>query len=385
MSISKNSISRNQLSESIYNHGSMKNVSNINFVHNHKQARPNMVRSILGDETGKVPVWFMRQAGRYLPEYLAIRSKFPSFIDFCLNAEVAIEASLQPLERFDIDAAIIFSDILVIAHALGANVKFIENIGPKVIMDKGLQKNTDRYHKTIDGVSEVVRGVRQALAPSKAVIGFAGAPWTVASYLLEGGSSKDFAQAKSSAFDGQIDDLINTLTDATIEYLSIQIEAGASIIKLFDSWAGVLNPSLLQKYVIEPTRMIVRHLKERYPYIPIIGFPKGIGVNYKMYTELTGIDCLALDSNTPILWARNNIQGKIAGKVAIQGNLDNSLLLIDDKKRIEKEVLMILDNVDITKNFVFNLGHGVLQRSRIENIHIVIETIRSYEREHCTI
>ncbi len=345
--------------------------------------KPNMVKSIIGNHTNIIPIWFMRQAGRYLPEYRFIRKKFHSFVDLCLDSNTAAEISLQPLKRFDLNGAIIFSDILIIAHALGAKVSFIENIGPKILVERPLQKNHDIYFKTIEMVAQTVKKVRANIPSDKAVIGFAGSPWTVASYIIEQGTSKDFSKAKAEAFSGNLDSLIELLTDSTIEYLSQQIEAGADIVKLFDSWAGVLSSTLFDKYVIKPTQIIVKTLKDKYPTVPIIGFPKGVGMNYKKYAIMTGIDCLALDSSISMEWASQEIQNQ--GNIAIQGNLDNSLLLCTNLEIVKTETLNILNNVNVKTKFIFNLGHGVLKESRIENISTIIETIRLYERTFCTI
>ncbi len=325
----------------------------------------------------KPPIWIMRQAGRYLPEYREARSKAGSFLDLCYNPKLACEVTLQPIKRFNFDAAIIFSDILVIPHALGCDLKFIAGEGPKLSKIsssndlKALKIN--KIDSFLKPVFEAVSLTRQNLSKDKALIGFAGCPWTLACYMIEGGGSKNFDETRKLAIFNQefFGDLIDILTQSIIRYLSLKIEAGANIVKLFDSWAGLLPPSDLKKWVFEPVKNIVNKLKEKYPDIPIICFPKGIGVNYKDFVNYVNCDCVAVDQNLPRNWIVENLQEK----TTIQGNLDNFLLAFGSKKEIQKEVEDILQKFS-SKPFIFNLGHGILPQTPIENVEFLIDLVR---------
>ena len=322
------------------------------------------------------PIWIMRQAGRYLPEYRELRSKASNFLDFCYNPKLASEVTLQPLKRFDLDAAIIFSDILVIPDALGVKVEFIKDIGPKlqkVSTIEDLNKlRIDAIKNHLQPVFDNIKLVKSQLKSEKALIGFSGSPWTLASYMIEGGGSKNFEEIRQKSIKNEdfFAKLLDILTKSVIEYLSYQIEAGVDVVKLFDSWAGILPPREVKKWVIEPNKKIVEELKKRYPHIPIICFPRGIGFSYEEFVSSVKCDAIALDQNVNLEWARDKLQN-----VTIQGNLDNFLLAFGSKKEIEEEVLRILE-IFKNKSFIFNLGHGILPQTPIENVEFLIKLIR---------
>ena len=324
------------------------------------------------------PIWVMRQAGRYLPEYREIRSNVKNFLDLCYNPKLASEVTLQPIRRFGFDAAIIFSDILVIPDALGVKVEFVKNEGPKL---QKISSSSDLKSLKIDNIKSHLQPVFEALAITKskldstALIGFSGSPWTLASYMIEGGGSKNFENVRVAAIRDPefFSQLIEILTQSIIEYLSLKISAGADVVKLFDSWAAVLPPSELQKWVIDPTKKIVSELKKLHPNTPIICFPRGIGVNYLEFARQIKCDAIALDQTVEKNWAKKNLQQDYG--VILQGNLDNILLAFGSKKEIEKEVLNILETFSDCP-FIFNLGHGILPPTPIENVELVLELVR---------
>ncbi len=334
-----------------------------------------ILKTINGLKTDNVPIWIMRQAGRYLPEYMKIRNCFESFVDFCLTPEAAVEVTLQPLRRFDLDAAIIFSDILILPKALGVNVEFKKGSGP--ILSK--IRNADQL-KIVPGILENVyeaisntKNILEKEFRDKALIGFVGAPWTVACYLVEGSGSKDFSEVRKFVYSNKSDfsEIIDVLVEETSKHLINQIKAGADIVKIFDSWAGFLNNELFEEFVINPTTKIVNNVRKEFKDIPIIGFPKGAGVLYPEYAFKTGVNCLAVDQFIDISWVKKNLRNK----VVLQGNLDNALLF-GSKKDIETATKKILDNFhDIP--FIFNLGHGILPNTPIENVSHLVNFIKS--------
>ncbi len=326
------------------------------------------------------PIWIMRQAGRYLPEYREIRSNVKNFLELCYTPKLASEVTLQPIRRFDFDAAIIFSDILVIPDALGVKVEFVKNEGPKL---EKISNIFDLNRLKIDNIKTHLQPVFEALAltkskldTGKALIGFSGSPWTLACYMIEGGGSKNFELTRKKAIQDEefFLQLIEILTKSIIEYLSEQIKAGADVVKLFDSWAGILPPAQLRKWVIEPTKKIVSEIKKLHPQTPVICFPRGIGMNYQEFAQAIEPHGLALDQNLEKNWVRKNLQEDL-GQV-VQGNLDNILLACGSKKEIEKEVLGILESFN-GQPFIFNLGHGILPETPIENVELVVRLVRS--------
>ena len=327
------------------------------------------------------PIWFMIQAGRYLPEYREIRSKEDNFLDLCYNPKLAAEITLQPIKRFGFDGAILFSDILVIPDALGIKTKFIKNIGPKldpITSEKDLTNlkiNNIKNH--LQPVFETINLVKLYKPKETNFIGFSGSPWTISTYIVEGGSSRNFEKIRSIAIKNEdfFQKLIDILINSIIEYLSYQIESGVEIIQLFDSWAGILPENQFNKWVLNPNKKIIDKIKEKYPNIPIILFTKGGGILNKNICQNINFECLAIDQNLPRWWAKDNIQKKY-NKI-IQGNLDNILLCYGSKEEIKKEVIDILDNFN-DQNFIFNLGHGILKETPIENVEHVIELVRNY-------
>lgn len=262
----------------------------------------------------KTPIWIMRQAGRYLPEYLQTRKNFPNFLEFCYNPEAASKVTLQPIARFDLDCAIIFSDILVIPDALGVKVDFIKNKGP-VLKPISSAKNLSKidFNNKIENIYEAINITRSKLSKEKPLIGFVGAPWTLATYLIEGGSSKDFVLTKNFAYNKKQEflEIIEILTQNLILHIKNQIIAGANIIKIFDSWSGVLNEENFYDFSIKPIKKIFHEIKKEFPHIPIIGFPKGAGLFYKKYSNEIDLEILAIDSNIPRKWILNNCEHKI--------------------------------------------------------------------------
>ena len=325
------------------------------------------------------PIWIMRQAGRYLPEYMKTRSQIDNFLDLCYNPKLACEVTLQPIKRFEFDSAIIFSDILVIPDALGVKVDFIKNHGPKLAkfdLENDLKNlKIANINNHLKNVYEAISLTRSKLSNDKALIGFCGAPWTLACYMIEGGGSKNFDKVREMALKNEklFAELIEILSESLKIYLTSQINAGADIIKIFDSWAGVLPPTQIQKWIIDPAKKIVNYLKENHPEIPVIYFPKAIGVNYEKFAQEVDCQALALDQNLEKNWAKKYLQQNL--NKTIQGNLDNFLLAFGDKKDIEKEVRNILDTFN-DKPFIFNLGHGILPQTPIENVELILKIIR---------
>ncbi|MBU6338506.1 MAG: uroporphyrinogen decarboxylase [Rickettsiales bacterium] len=325
------------------------------------------------------PIWIMRQAGRYLPEYREVRSNVKNFLELCYNPKLASEVTLQPIRRFDFDAAIIFSDILVIPDALGIKVEFVKNEGPKLEALnsesnlKNLKINNIENH--LNPVFEALNIVKSKLPKEKSLIGFSGSPWTLATYICEGGGSKNFDVVKELAIRDEnfFGELIEILTNSIITYLLAQIKAGVDVVKLFDSWAGVLPEKEYQKWVINPNKKIIAAIRAKHPEIPVISFPRGSGALYENFVRQCAPNAIAIDQNCPIDWAKKNLSENLG--VVLQGNLDNYLLAFGSKEEIEKEVLRILETFK-DENFIFNLGHGILPETPIENVEFVMKLIK---------
>ncbi|HEX9489970.1 MAG TPA: uroporphyrinogen decarboxylase [Stellaceae bacterium] len=335
-----------------------------------------LLQALRGVAVSPPPVWFMRQAGRYLPEYRQLRHQVPNFLELCLTPELAAEATLQPLRRYALDAAILFSDILVVPHALGQSVRFREGEGPVLAPIRGPLEaerlSLDDFAERVAPVFRTIERVASLVAAQTALIGFAGAPWTVATYMVEGGSSRDFAKVKAWAITDPagFGALVGLLTEATIGYLQGQVAAGAEVVQLFDSWAGVLDETSFRRWVIEPTRRIVAALRERHPGLPIIGFPRGAGLMYRSYFLETGITALGLDTTVPPGIARKTLQS--IGPV--QGNLD-PLLLVAGGEAMAAAVAAILDAF-AGGPFIFNLGHGIVPETPPDHVARLIELVR---------
>jgi uroporphyrinogen decarboxylase len=330
-------------------------------------AKP-LVRALSGETLARPPWWLMRQAGRYLPEYRAVRARARDFLELCLTPSLAAELTLQPLRRFHMDAAILFSDILLLPHAFGQKLTYHEGEGPRLDAIKdcsGLAwPDPAAAVARLEPVFAAVRRAAAALDGQTTLIGFAGAPWTVAAYMVEGGGSRDFRRVKTRAYQdpSAFGALIDLLVESTIAFLAAQIEAGAETVQLFDSWAGVLPEPAFARWVIAPTRRIVAAMKSRFPFCPVIGFPRGAGVLYERYVAETGIDAVALDTTVPAGYARARLQPH----VAVQGNLDPVLLLAGGESLAAAvgEIRQVLGSGP----YVFNLGHGVLPETPLENV-----------------
>ena len=299
----------------------------------------------------------MRQAGRYLPEYRATREQAGGFLDLCYNPELAEEVTLQPIRRYDFDAAILFADILLIPQALGQELWFATGEGPRLTPVTGAEtlKPVDEIHETLNPVYETVARLSRSLPDRTTLIGFAGAPWTVATYMIAGRGTPDQAPAKALMRESPdaFDKLIDRVADATIAYLSKQIDAGAEVVKLFDSWAGSLAGDEFERACVRPAIKIVEALRSLHPNTPIIGFPRGVGDLSVRYVEATGVDCVAFDQAVDPVWARDHLQGM----ATVQGNLDPGLLLKrgDEMRRAVDHLIETLGQGP----FIFNLGHGV--------------------------
>jgi uroporphyrinogen decarboxylase len=338
-------------------------------------AKP-LLRTLAGETLTSPPIWLMRQAGRYLSEYRALRAKVPDFLSFCLTPDLAVEATLQPVRRFGFDAAILFSDILVVPHALGQRVGFSAGEGPQLEPVRSRSAidalKSDGVTERIAPVFETIRRVKAALDSKTALIGFAGAPWTVASYMVEGGGTRDFTHVKRLAFADPktFSAMIDRLTHATIRYLAAQIAAGVEVVQLFDSWAGVLPEPAFRRWVIEPTTAIVTALHGRFPGIPIIGFPRGAGLMLEAYVSETGVDAVSCDAGVPLSWARDHLQAHRP----VQGNLDPVHLLAGGTAMSEatSSILATLGGGPL----VFNLGHGILPETPPEHVQALVDLVR---------
>jgi uroporphyrinogen decarboxylase len=335
-----------------------------------------MLRSLAGEIAARPPVWLMRQAGRYLPEYRKLRGEVASFLDLCYTPDLAVEVTLQPIRRYGLDAAIIFSDILVVPDALGQKVAFHEGEGPVLEPirndDQVARLSPQRIHERLAPVYETVRRLSRALPPETALIGFAGAPWTVATYMVEGGTSRSFHNVQLWAYrdPAGFSKLIDCLVEATIEYLSAQIAAGVEIVQLFDSWAGVLPEEGFKHWVVEPTGRIVAALRRRHPSVPIIGFPRGAGLLYREYFAATGVTALGLDTTVPLSVARNALQ-KLG---PVQGNLDPLLLVAGGAAMLA--ATRVIAAALAHGPFVFNLGHGIVPETPPEHVAELVAALR---------
>jgi uroporphyrinogen decarboxylase len=340
-------------------------------------AIPAPLLSVLnGEVCTPPPLWLMRQAGRYLPEYREVRSGVASFLDLCLTPKLAAEVTLQPLRRFPLDAAIVFSDILVVPYALGQPVTFVEGEGPRLepVSDAaaigGLDLNGAM--ETLAPVYETVDRVVAELPASVPLIGFCGAPWTVATYMVEGAGSKDQAAARRLAYrePETFQRLIDLLVDASAAYLLRQVEAGCRALQIFDSWAGSLPEDEFERWCIAPTRAIVDRVKAEAPAIPIIGFPRGSGPLAERYASKTAVDAIGCDTSLPVGWIRSALQTRLP----VQGNLD-PILLAAGGPALETRVNWILE-VLAEGPFIFNLGHGILPDTPIEHVERLVALVK---------
>jgi uroporphyrinogen decarboxylase len=325
------------------------------------------------------PIWMMRQAGRYLPEYREIRAKAGGFLDLCFTPEFAAEVTLQPIRRFNFDAAIIFSDILVIPYALGRAVRFEAGEGPRLDpLDTPEQVATlkaDADFGKLEPVFDALRRVRATLDPNVALIGFCGAPWTVATYMIAGQGTPDQAPARMLAYrhPEAFAKIIDALVENSIHYLVGQLKAGADVLQIFDTWAGVLPPREFQRWSIEPTKRIVAGVRAKVPDAKIIGFPRGAGAQLPGYVEATSVDAVSIDWTAEPALIRERVQNK----VAVQGNLD-PLALIAGGAALDRAVDDVLENY-AKGRLIFNLGHGILPETPIAHVEQMIRRVRDYQ------
>ncbi|QRZ15907.1 uroporphyrinogen decarboxylase [Paracoccus methylovorus] len=336
-----------------------------------------ILRALKGERLPVPPVWMMRQAGRYLPEYRATRAQAGDFLSLCYTPDLAAEVTLQPIRRYGFDAAILFADILLLPQALGLDLWFVTGEGPRLstvtsAAEVAALKPTSAIHDTLSPVYETVRILARELPPQVTLIGFAGAPWTVATYMIAGRGTPDQAPAHAmkAADRAAFSALIDRITESTIDYLSAQIEAGAEVIKLFDSWAGSLKGQDFDDFALEPARRIIAALKVRHPGIPVIAFPREAGPRYAGFAHATGADCVALDNSVSAEWAAAEVQKD----GCVQGNLDPRLLVTGGEK-LQAEARRI------TRAFangphIFNLGHGITPEADPENVTRMLEAIR---------
>ncbi|AUQ73177.1 uroporphyrinogen decarboxylase [Phaeobacter piscinae] len=336
-----------------------------------------LLRALAGETQDVPPIWMMRQAGRYLPEYRATRAEAGDFLSLCYNPELATEVTLQPIRRYGFDAAILFADILLVPQALGAELWFVTGEGPRLSTitteaDFAKLGPVSDIHETLNPIYETVRLLSSALPSETTLIGFAGAPWTVATYMIAGRGTPDqgpahlLRQENNPLFEA----LLARITEATIEYLSMQIKAGAEVVKIFDSWAGSLRGEAFEKYALEPCRQITDALKERHPGIPVIGFPREAGDKYVGFAKATGVDCVALDNSVDPEWAAAHVQidGCVQGNLASRHMVTGGQELVDDTRRIVKAFG--------NGPHIFNLGHGITPDADPDNVQRMIDAVR---------
>lgn len=341
-----------------------------------------LVKALNLQEVDRPPFWMMRQAGRSLPEYRALRQEAGGFLDLCYNPDFAAEVTLQPLRRFGMDAAILFSDILVIPQALGQDLTFEKGEGPKLppISVEDIPLFADKIPSidtTLSPIYETVKKVKAALTEEQTLIGFCGAPWTVSTYMIEGGGSKNYAKTTSFSLKHpkEYDQLIDILIQSSVHYLSQQIKAGAEAVQIFDSWASVHSPEQFERLVLKPLLKMAKELKKIHPETPIILFPRGIHPHqlemFAAHNE--NFEGLGLDTTIDLAWAHEKLQGK----VCIQGNLDPNLLLTTPEI-IQQKVKDCLDSCSKKPGYIFNLGHGVLPETPMENLEALVKTVKEY-------
>jgi uroporphyrinogen decarboxylase len=335
-----------------------------------------LLNTLSGQRETPPPVWMMRQAGRYLPEYRAVREKAGGFLDLCFNPEFAADVTLQPVRRFGFDAAILFSDILVIPLALGRKLWFVEGEGPRLepLADAkaamALRQDVDQ--KLLSPIYETVRRVKAELDAKTTLIGFCGAPWTVATYMVAGQGTPDQAPAKNLA--AQAPDafqyIIDCLVDASVDYLERQLEAGADVVQIFDTWAGSLAAPDFERWCVQPTKRLIAKLRARRPGTKVIGFPRGAGKNIPRYVEETGVNAVSLESDIDRTFAREQIQTC----VPVQGNVD-PLILRAGGAALDREVDDVLKAFS-ERPFIFNLGHGILPDTPIAHVEQMLKRVR---------
>ncbi|XVN42421.1 MAG: uroporphyrinogen decarboxylase [Candidatus Rickettsia vulgarisii] len=337
----------------------------------------NQILQSFKKDNSQTPIWLMRQAGRYLPEYQKVRKSVGGFLELCYDVDKAVEVTLQPITRYNFNAAITFSDILVLPDALNWDVRFEEQVGP--ILRQFEKKEDFKYFKDFDSqkinkVYEIISKVKAKLPNTTSLIGFVGSPWTVMTYLLEGRGKKNFEIAPRFVYENNnlAQELIDFLAEKTIIHLIGQVNAGADLVQLFDSWAGILGETEYNQFVIQPTKKIVRALKEKFPSLPIIGFPRGSGFLYESYINETGVDAIGVDQYVPV-----NVMKSWSKEILVQGNLD-PLVLFSNKETIERKARELVSNFK-ERNFIFNLGHGILPNTPVENVELLVNCVREFK------
>ncbi|MGQ0526683.1 MAG: uroporphyrinogen decarboxylase [Alphaproteobacteria bacterium] len=336
---------------------------------------------LAGKKSSVVPFWFMRQAGRYLPEYRELRARKGGFLELVIDPVAACDVTMQPVRRFGMDAAILFSDILVVPMALGQSLEFSEGEGPilnPIRLESDFEKlDYTRFSESLNPIYQTLKNVRSALQregfEETALIGFAGSPWTVAAYMIEGRGSKDFSAAKLMMQENPVlfEKIITAVTDATIDYLLKQLEAGAEVLQLFDSWAGLLDAEQFKKWVIKPTKKITDKIHVKHPDVKIVGFPRGAGFHYETYADSAGIDALGLDPAVGMDRAR-----ALQKLMPVQGNLDPNLLL-EGGVALDTGVDRVLRGLS-GGPFIFNLGHGIDKNTPVENVERMIRRVKDF-------
>jgi uroporphyrinogen decarboxylase len=327
-----------------------------------------------GETVFPPPIWLMRQAGRYLPEYRETRAKAGSFLDLCFNPDLAVEVTLQPIRRFGFDASIVFSDILVVPYALGRDLRFEEGRGPLMtpITAAEIERlDSARFHEVLAPVYETVGRLRRELPTETTLLGFCGAPWTVATYMIAGHGTPDQAPARLFSYQHPeaFDRLLSLIADHSAEYLIRQIEAGADAVQIFDSWAGVLDEASFETSCVQPVARIVSRVRQIYPDVPIVGFPRGAGALYANYRQRTGVTALGLDWSVPLSQA-----ARLQETGAVQGNLD-PLRLVAGGKALAAGVDAILRALG-DGPLVFNLGHGITPDAPVRHVEDMIARVR---------
>lgn len=337
-----------------------------------------ILRALAGETLPTPPIWMMRQAGRYLPEYRATRAQAGDFLSLCYNPELAAEVTLQPIRRYGFDAAILFADILLLPQALGADLRFETGEGPRLSTITTMAgvlalKPRAAIHDTLAPIYETVRILARELPGETTLIGFAGAPWTVATYMIAGRGSKDQAAAHAlKATDrATFSALIDVITEATIDYLSAQVQAGAEVVKLFDSWAGSLKGQDFQDFAVKPTARIISALKAKHPGLPVIAFPREAGAGYGGFAQATGADCVAVDNAVSPEWAAQHLQpgGCVQGNLSPTHMVTGGQALVQATRRV----------VDAFKGgpHIFNLGHGITPDASPDNVARMVDTVRA--------
>lgn len=335
-----------------------------------------LLRTLRGENSSMRPVWLMRQAGRYLPEYRALRERKGGFLALVYDSDAAAEITLQPIRRFGFDGAILFSDILIVPYAMGQDLEFLAGEGPCLsppLVDAALE-SLHAVPQRLAPIYETVAKVKASLGNERTLLGFAGSPWTVATYMVAGEGSRDQHDTRAMAYrDRQgFQAIIDAITAVTVEYLAGQIAAGAEAVQLFDSWAGSLAPAEFERWVIAPNATIVSALKSRFPAVPVIGFPKGAGEKLPAYARETKVDALGLDETIDPLWAAKALPALLP----VQGNLDPLALLAGGPK-LDERTLTILDAF-ADRPHVFNLGHGIRKDTPVSHVEQVLALVRSW-------